>query len=94
GTGSGCLALACAYHCPGLRVDATDVSAAALEIANANAAALGLGDEVTFVEADLYPPQGAVYEIIVSNPPYVPTSRLAELPPEYAHEPQIALDGG
>ncbi len=94
GTGSGCLALAAAYHCPSLRVDATDVSEAALEIAKSNSAALGLGDRVTFIDADLYPPRGTQYEIIVSNPPYVPTSRLAELPPEYAHEPALGLDGG
>ncbi len=94
GTGSGCLALAAAYHCPNLRVKATDVSSAALEIAASNAVALGLSDRVTFVEADLYPPRGSMYQIIVSNPPYVPTARLAELPPEYAHEPVLALDGG
>lgn len=94
GTGSGCLALAAAYHCPSLRVDATDVSCEALEMAEANAVALGLEDRVTLIEADLYPPRGAVYKIIVSNPPYVPTSRIAELPPEYTHEPVLALDGG
>lgn len=94
GTGSGCLALAAAYHCPSLRVDATDVSTAALQIARSNAQTLGLADRVTFIDADLYPPRGAEYEIIVSNPPYVPTSRLAELPPEYAHEPALGLDGG
>ena len=94
GTGSGCLALAAASHCPGLQVDATDVSSAALEIAAANAAALELDGRVTLIEADLYPPQAAAYDIVVSNPPYVPTARLAELPPEYAHEPALALDGG
>ena len=94
GTGSGCLALAAAYHCPSLRVDATDVSSAALVIAKSNAAALELEDRVTLILADLYPPRGAVYEIIVSNPPYVPTSRLAELPREYTHEPALGLDGG
>ncbi len=94
GTGSGCLALAAAYHCPALRVDATDVSRAALEIADANAAALGLTDRVTLIDADLFPPHGALYDIVISNPPYVPTSRLAELPQEYAHEPTLALDGG
>jgi len=94
GTGSGCLALAAAHHCPNLQVDATEVSRAALDIAESNRRALGLADRVTLVDADLFPPPGVVYEIIVSNPPYVPTSRLAELPPEYAHEPVLALDGG
>lgn len=94
GTGSGCLALAAAYHCPVLQVEATDVSRAALETAEANAAALGLADRVRLIEANLFPSRGTLYEIIVSNPPYVPTARLAKLPPEYAHEPALALDGG
>ena len=94
GTGSGCLALAAAYHCPSLQVDATDVSAAALEIAAVNAAALGLADRVTFIDADLFPRRGNTYQVIISNPPYVPSARLPELPPEYAHEPALALDGG
>jgi len=94
GTGSGCLALAAAFHCPSLQIDATDISSAALEIARSNAIALGLEDRVRFINADLYPSQDTAYAVIVSNPPYVPTSRLVELPPEYAHEPKSALDGG
>jgi len=94
GTGSGCIAIACAYHCADVRVDATDVSAGALELARANAAALVPDADLAVLEADLFPVGRGPYRLIVSNPPYVPSARLAELPPEYAHEPVLALDGG
>jgi ribosomal protein L3 glutamine methyltransferase len=94
GTGSGCLAIAAAHHCPGIHVDATDVSAAALEIAAANAAALAPAADVALLEADLFPAGRGPYRVIVSNPPYVPHARLAELPPEYGYEPAFALSGG
>lgn len=94
GTGSGCIAIASAVHCPGVLVDATDASASALAVAAANVAALVSDGRVTLLRADLFPPNRGSYRLIVSNPPYVPTSRLAELPPEYAHEPQAGLDGG
>lgn len=94
GTGSGCLAIACAVHCPGVLVDATEVSQAALAIARANAASVAPGLPLTFIEADLLPGDRGPYRLIMSNPPYVPTARIAELPAEYGHEPRQALCGG
>jgi len=94
GTGSGCIAIASALHCPGIAVDATDCSADALAVAASNVAELAPECPVTLIEADLFPGNRGTYRLIVSNPPYVPTSRLAELPPEYAYEPAAGLDGG
>ncbi|HSG64986.1 MAG TPA: 50S ribosomal protein L3 N(5)-glutamine methyltransferase, partial [Gammaproteobacteria bacterium] len=94
GTGSGCLAIATAVHCPGVRVEATEISAAARRVAAVNIAALAGDDDVVLLEADLYPAGREPYRLIVSNPPYVPSAELAELPAEYEHEPAFALDGG
>ena len=94
GTGSGCLAVAAAVHCDGVLVDATDVSTGALEIAPRNAVRHGVADRVRFHEADLFPATPARYRVIMSNPPYVPRDVLDGLPPEYAHEPRLALLGG
>jgi len=94
GTGSGCLAIAAAHHCPGIDVDATEVSPAALAVAAANIRAFALEERVTLHAADLFPSQRARYRVIVANPPYVPEPRLDELPPEYGYEPRIGLNGG
>jgi ribosomal protein L3 glutamine methyltransferase len=94
GTGSGCLAIAAAYHCPGIVVDATDVSAAALAVAARNVGLHGLSERVRLYEADLFPDTSERYGVIMSNPPYVPEQVVATLPPEYAHEPALALAGG
>lgn len=94
GTGSGCIAIATAEYSPDVRVDATDVSPAALAVAARNVAALGVGDRVRLFEADLFPPQSERYRVIVSNPPYVPTGEMATLPAEYRNEPEIALASG
>ncbi len=95
GTGSGCLALASAWHGRFDRVDAVDVSDAALAVAAINVSRLGLGDRVRVLRSDLYAQLGdARYDVIISNPPYVPQSRLRELPPEYRHEPPLALAAG
>jgi ribosomal protein L3 glutamine methyltransferase len=94
GTGSGCLAVAVAHHCPGVRVDATDVSSAALAVAAENVARHGVGGRVELIEADLFPPPPRRYRVVVSNPPYVPAGKLAGLPPEYRHEPAAALVAG
>jgi ribosomal protein L3 glutamine methyltransferase len=94
GTGSGCIAIAAAIHNPGISVDATEISPAALAVARENVARHGVGDRVAIVEADLFPPGSTRYRVIMSNPPYVPSAEVAVLPPEYRHEPAAALDGG
>lgn len=95
GTGSGCIAIACAHALPQAQVTATDISPAALAVARQNAAAHALAeDRVRFELADLYPPVPAQCDLIITNPPYVPRATVDALPPEYAHEPRLALDAG
>ena len=94
GTGSGCIALATALAFPAARVDATDISADALAVAADNRARHGLDARVTLHQADLFPPSATRYDLIVSNPPYVPAARLDELPAEYRAEPPLALISG
>ena len=94
GTGSGCIAIAAAIHNPGIAVDATEISPAALAVARENVARHGVGNRVRLIEADLFPPGSTRYRVIMSNPPYVPSAEVAVLPPEYRHEPHAALDGG
>lgn len=94
-TGSGCIAVATAVWLPGTEVDATELSADALEVARINVARHAVGDRVRLLQADLYPDAACgPYDIIVSNPPYVNAAALAGLPPEYRHEPVLGLDGG
>jgi release factor glutamine methyltransferase len=91
GTGSGCIAVACALHLEGCDVTATDVSPKALAVARENAARHGA--RVRFLEGDLYDalPQEERFDVIASNPPYV---RAAEAARVATHEPLLALDGG
>ena len=98
-TGSGCVALAIAGERPGATVLATDLSGAAIEIATGNAERLGLAERVTAVEGDLFAPLPAEYrglvDVVVANPPYVPSPDLPTLPAEVmGFEPALALDGG
>lgn len=93
GTGSGCLAVTLALELPHVRVIATDVSRAALDVARANARALGAA-RVEFVEQALVPP-GVRADVIVSNPPYVPERDRASLPADVRDfEPAGALFAG
>jgi ribosomal protein L3 glutamine methyltransferase len=94
GTGSGCIAIAAAHYCPEAKVDATDLSAAALAVAARNVERHGVGARVRLFEADLFPPTDRRYRVIVANPPYVPESEVAALPAEYLHEPVIGLASG
>ena len=95
GTGSGALALALAHEKPRARVTATDISAAALDVARGNAEALGLAEGVRFLEGSLFEPvREEQFDLIVSNPPYLARSGASALPPELAHEPAEALFGG
>lgn len=93
-TGSGCIAIATALALPGTRVDATDISADALEVARANAGRLGVTERVRFHLADIYPPTGGPYDLILANPPYVPRAEFEALPAEYHHEPALGLVSG
>ena len=94
-TGSGCLAILLADTFPGAEVDAVDVSPDALVVAQHNVADYGLADRINLIRSDLFANlRGKTYDLIVSNPPYVTTMAMESLPPEFRHEPELALSGG
>jgi ribosomal protein L3 glutamine methyltransferase len=93
-TGSGCLAILMALAFPGVRIDATELSPGALEVAARNVADYGLQDRVRLVRGDLFAGLAGRYDLIVSNPPYVNRVSMENLPAEYRAEPQMALAGG
>jgi ribosomal protein L3 glutamine methyltransferase len=95
GTGSGCIALACAKAFPRARVDAVDIDAGALEVARINRRRLRLTRRVRLVRSDHFAAlSGRSYDIIASNPPYVGEREMRGLPREYRHEPKLALESG
>ncbi len=101
GTGSGCLAITMALELPELRVLASDISSAALSVAQSNAQKHGVEGRIEFLEGDLLEPflslkgvSGKI-DLIVSNPPYIASGAIDSLMPEVAgYEPRVALDGG
>ena len=93
-TGSGCLAIQMAHHYPAADVDAVDISLDALEVAAVNVKDYGLEDRINLIHTDLFEGLEGTYDLIVSNPPYVDAESVAELPPEYLHEPEEALGSG
>ncbi len=93
-TGSGCLAILAALAFPKTRVDASDVSAAALAVARRNVKAYRLGRRIRLVKSDLFRSVPGKYDLILCNPPYVTEAGMRRLPAEYRAEPRIALDGG
>jgi release factor glutamine methyltransferase len=96
-TGSGCITIAIAVKCPQARIVATDISPDALAIAHKNATAHKVDARIQFVAGDglaILPAQEK-FDLIVSNPPYIPTREIAGLDPEVRdHDPRLALDGG
>lgn len=94
-TGSGCIAIACAYAFGDAAVDATDLSPDALAVALMNVERLHVADRVLLHRADVFEglPE-APYDIIVSNPPYVDAEDMATLPDEHKHEPKLGLAAG
>ena len=93
-TGSGCLAILLAQTFPNARVDATELSSDALEVASKNVSDYGLEERIRLVRGDLFAGLTGPYQLIVSNPPYVNADSMAALPPEYRAEPQLAPAGG
>ncbi len=95
GTGSGAIAVALAHELPASRVEAIDVSAGALKIAAENAERNGVAQRLSLRRADLRQFGGGPYDLVVSNPPYIPAADLPGLMPEVRDfEPMLALDGG
>jgi release factor glutamine methyltransferase len=97
GTGSGCLALACAHQHKSAHFVAIDLSPEALAVAESNARALGLADRVAFRQGNRLEPVAGEgpFDAIVSNPPYIPTAVIPTLEPGVRdYEPHLALDGG
>ena len=95
GVGCGAIAIALAVNLTGARVVATDISPAALKLASENVSRHCVEDRVTLVEGDLLQDVSGPIDILVSNPPYIPSAHLATLPREIRdHEPRVALDGG
>ena len=94
-TGSGCLAILMALAFPEARIDAIDLSPAALEVAQRNVERYGLQEAIELIESDLLAGVGERrYDLIISNPPYVTAESMDNLPAEYRHEPALALAAG
>ena len=94
-TGSGCIGIACAYAFPQALVDLSDISPAALDVAGRNIERHQLEERVRALRADVYEGlDGERYDLIVSNPPYVSSAEMADLPAEYRHEPELGLEAG
>src|SRR5581483_6778632 len=97
GTGSGCLAIALAVKSRSARITALDFSTAALALARRNAGAHQVDERILFLESDGLAalPADASFDLVVSNPPYIPTAEIETLQPEVRdYDPRLALDGG
>ena len=97
GTGTGCIAIALASKCPDAKITALDVSPEALLLAKQNAAANKVAGKIKFLETNGFAalPQDKPFDLIISNPPYIPTGEIATLQPEVRDfDPRAALNGG
>ncbi len=97
GTGSGAITISLAYYLKTAKVESVDISAEATKVAIGNAEKNGVSDRVSFLSGDVFEPVavGTLYDVIVSNPPYIPSDDIDDLQIEVAvHEPRLALDGG
>jgi len=93
-TGNGCLAVIAAMAYPEIEVDASDISAGALELARINVARHGMEKRIAVLESDLFASLRGTYDLILCNPPYVTDASMSVLPAEYRAEPALALAGG
>ena len=94
-TGSGCLAILASRNFPNATIDAVDISKDAIEVASRNVHDHGLEDRITLHRGDLFAPLGGkLYDLVISNPPYVDALGMASLPSECRAEPKLAFDGG
>ncbi len=94
-SGSGCIGIACAYAFQGAQVDLSDVSEDALEVAQINIDSHDAGQNVTAIKSNIFSNlEGKVYDIIVSNPPYVDQEDMSALADEFHHEPELGLTSG
>ena len=97
GTGTGCIAIALAAKCPNAKITATDISADALALAKENAARNEVAERIEFLEGAGFAsvPKDEPFDLIISNPPYIPSAEIATLQPEVRDfDPRAALDGG
>jgi len=97
GTGSGCLAIALAAKCSSAKIFALDVATDALTLARQNAVANKVASRIEFLQSDRFAtlPDAIRFDLIISNPPYVPSAEIESLEPEVRdHDPRLALDGG
>jgi len=97
GTGTGCIAIALAQLLPSATIFATDLSKQALDLAQKNAITHHVGNRIRFVREDLFSDKQGLRgwaDLMVTNPPYIPTKEIAKLEPEVLKEPVMALDGG
>ena len=94
-TGSGCLAILTALAFPNAAVAAVDLSKDAISVTERNVADYDLGDRIELIQSDAFTKlQRRQFDLIISNPPYVNAESVAALPPEYLHEPELALGSG
>jgi ribosomal protein L3 glutamine methyltransferase len=95
GTGSGCIAISCAYAFPNAVIDAVDISKAALKVAAINCVKHNCAKQVRLLQSNLFGAlENTTYDIVISNPPYVSKAEMQLLPQEYRHEPSVALLAG